>query len=94
MSKTFQLPRGATGIDHHSGRSYSADRHGRVTMPDRDARDFEKNGALRHYDVIAAASGVILGLGRKEDYVCHRCNRTLWDWEETCPKCGTPKEKQ
>jgi hypothetical protein len=90
VSKTYQLPRGATGIDHHSGASFRANRFGRVELPDKIARDFEKNGALRHYDVIAAASGQILGLGGKQDRGCPRCFRTAWDWEEKCGRCGTP----
>lgn len=94
MTQRFQLPRGATGIDHHSGASFKADRFGRVELPDRVARDFKKNGALRHYDVIAAADGVILGLGTANDRTCLTCNRTPWDWEETCLKCGTPISKE
>ena len=89
MTKAFQLPRGALGIDHYSGAHFTADKYGRVELPDSVASDFEKNGALRHYDVIAAISGQILGLGKKEDRLCPTCLRTAWDWETTCGKCGT-----
>jgi len=94
MSETFQLPRGATGIDHHSGASFRADRRGRVTLPDNVARDFKKNGALRHYDVVAAVSGTVLGLGSKDDRVCPTCMRTLWDWETECPRCHIAVTKE
>jgi hypothetical protein len=86
----FQLPKGATGIDHYSGASFPADRFGRVELPPKVARDFKKNGALRHYDVIAAASGLVIGLGTKNDRTCPTCFRTPWEWEDKCDRCGTP----
>jgi hypothetical protein len=96
MGKKFQLPPGATGIDHYSGASFRADRFGRVELPEKVARGFEKNGALRHYDVVAAASGLVIGLGEKQDRTCPKCHRTAWDWESTCGRCGAelqPKEQ-
>lgn len=90
MSKTFQLPPGATGIDHHSGASFPANRRGRVTLPDKVARDFVKNGALRHYDVIAAVGESIPTFGSPDDRVCPQCFRTAFDYEEACPRCGAP----
>jgi hypothetical protein len=91
--KQYSLPRGATGIDHHSGRSFRARPNGRVDLPDNVAKDFEKNGALRHYDVIAA-TGAPVGLGRKDDRMCTTCGFTPWEWQDDCPRCGTkiPKE--
>lgn len=85
--KTYQLPKGATGIDHHSGRSFPARSNGKVDLPDRVATDFEKNGALRHYDVIAAAASPV-GLGRKDDKLCEACGFNPWEWQEVCPRCG------
>ena len=83
----FVLINGARGIDLDGGGSVQADHRGRIKVSDEVAERIRGSSAMHRYDAIVE----ILpgrGSGRATDRL--HCRRTLFDYEATCPRCGTP----
>jgi hypothetical protein len=87
----LHLPPGALGVDHWSGRSYHADRRGHVLVPDDVARDYQRNGVLRHYDVTVGGTTF-----SSSTPGCPACHFAPYPWQvaaSRCPRCGAAMEE-
>lgn len=86
MVRTFTVLPGARGFDLPDGRSFAADRRGRVRVPDEVGDAVVRSAAMRRYDAILepAAGRFFPGRG---GFVCP-CGYAPWEWQTSCPRCG------
>jgi hypothetical protein len=84
----FALLGGARGVDFDGGGSIRADSRGRIHVTDEQAAAIRGSSALHRYDALIEVkpSHATTTAARS----C--CRRGLWDWEQTCPRCGREVE--